>query len=47
MLGLWPSALGDGVYQIALVMLCLGLAIGVYGSFVVSVKCNDEAGFEA
>ena len=38
MLGLWPSALGDGVYQIAFVMLCLGLAIGVYGSFVVSLN---------
>ena len=35
-LGLWPSALGDGTYQIAFVWLCLGLAIGVYGSFVVS-----------
>lgn len=37
-LGLWPSALGDGTYQIAFVMLCLGLAIGVYGSFVVSLN---------
>jgi len=34
-LGLWPSALGDGVYQVAFVFLLLGLAIGVYGSFVV------------
>ena len=34
--GLWPSALGDGTYQIAFVFLCLGLAVGVYGSFVVS-----------
>lgn len=33
-LGLWPSALGDGVYQVAFVFLCLGLASGVYGSFV-------------
>ena len=32
----WPSVLGDGVYQIAYVFLCLGLAWGVYGSFVVS-----------
>lgn len=40
-LGLWPSALGDGIYQIAFVMLCLGLAIGVYGSFVVSrIRCG-------
>ena len=36
-LGLWPSALGDGVYQVAFVFLCLGLAIGVYGSFVYDV----------
>jgi ethanolaminephosphotransferase len=35
-LGLWPSALGDGVYQVAFVFLCLGFSIGVYGSFVVS-----------
>lgn len=36
-LGFWSSsALGDGTYQIALVMCSLGLAIGVYGSFVVS-----------
>lgn len=33
----WPSALGDGVYQVAFVFLCLGLAVGVYGSFVVDV----------
>ncbi|RMZ75597.1 hypothetical protein DV737_g5198, partial [Chaetothyriales sp. CBS 132003] len=33
-LGLWPSALGDGVYQVAFVFLMTGLAIGVYGSFV-------------
>jgi len=32
----WPSALGDGTYQIAYVFLCLGLGWGVYGSFVVS-----------
>lgn len=35
-LGLWPSALGDGVYQVAFVFLCAGLGLGVYGSFVVS-----------
>ena len=35
-LGLWPSALGNGTYQIAFVFSCLGLAIGVYGSFIVS-----------
>ena len=34
-LGLWPSALGDGVYQVAFVFLCVGLSIGIYGSFVV------------
>ncbi|KAL0261553.1 Phosphotransferase [Diplodia seriata] len=33
----WPSALGDGVYQVAFIFMCLGLAIGVYGSFVVDV----------
>ena len=33
-LGLWPSALGDGVYQVAFVFMCLGLALGIYGSFV-------------
>lgn len=33
-LGLWPSALGDGTYQVAFVFLCLGFALGVYGSFV-------------
>jgi ethanolaminephosphotransferase len=32
----WPSALGDGVYQVAFVFSMLGMAIGVYGSFVVS-----------
>ena len=33
-LGLWPSALGSDVYQVAFVFLCVGLALGVYGSFV-------------
>jgi ethanolaminephosphotransferase len=33
----WPSALGDGVYQVAYVFLLLGTALGVYGSFVVDV----------
>ncbi|KAF2103952.1 ethanolaminephosphotransferase [Rhizodiscina lignyota] len=34
----WPSALGvDTVYQIAFVFMCLGMGIGVYGSFVVDV----------
>jgi len=32
--GLWPSVLGDGTYQIAFTFACLGMAIGVYGSFV-------------
>ncbi|MCJ1300814.1 hypothetical protein MMC08_003613 [Hypocenomyce scalaris] len=36
-LGLWPSALGDGTYQIAFVFLCAGLAVGVYGSFVYDI----------
>ena len=35
-LGLWPSALGFGTYQIAFVFMCMGLGVGVYGSFVVS-----------
>ncbi|KAH7037497.1 CDP-alcohol phosphatidyltransferase [Microdochium trichocladiopsis] len=33
----WPSALGDGVYQVAFMFCLLGMAIGVYGSFVVDV----------
>ncbi|QIW99164.1 hypothetical protein AMS68_004682 [Peltaster fructicola] len=33
----WPSALGDGVYQVAFMFSLLGLAIGVYGTFVVDV----------
>ena len=33
----WPSALGDGGYQVAYVFSMLGMAIGVYGSFVVSI----------
>ena len=35
-LGLWPSALGFGTYQIAFVFMLMGLSFGVYGSFVVS-----------
>jgi len=33
----WPSALGDGGYQVAYTFCMLGIAIGVYGSFVVDV----------
>ncbi|GAO14542.1 hypothetical protein UVI_02032530 [Ustilaginoidea virens] len=33
----WPSALGSGEYQVSFVFLILGLALGVYGSFVVDV----------
>ncbi|KAK3174040.1 hypothetical protein OEA41_001284 [Lepraria neglecta] len=33
-LGLWPSALGSGTYQIAFVFMLMGLGFGVYGSFV-------------
>ncbi len=33
----WPSALGDDVYQVAAMFCMLGVAIGVYGSFVVDV----------
>lgn len=41
MLGIWPSALGDGTYQIGFVFCCLGLAVGVYGSFIVSFFSNS------
>ena len=34
-IGLWPSVLGFGTYQIAFTFMCTGLAIGLYGSFVV------------
>jgi ethanolaminephosphotransferase len=33
----WPSALGFGVYTVAFVFMMLGVAVGVYGSFVVDV----------
>jgi ethanolaminephosphotransferase len=33
----WPSALGDGGYQVAYVFMMLGAGIGIYGSFVVSL----------
>jgi len=33
-LGLWNSVLGDDIYQISFVFLMLGLALGIYGSFV-------------
>ncbi|MCJ1255761.1 Cholinephosphotransferase 1 [Lignoscripta atroalba] len=36
-LGIWPSVLGDGTYQIAFMFACLGLSIGVYGSFVYDI----------
>lgn len=32
----WPSALGEGPYEVAYVFLCMGLSLGIYGSFVVS-----------
>lgn len=32
----WPSALGPG-YQVPFIFACLGLSVGVYGSFVVDV----------
>ena len=37
-LGLWPSVLGDGTYQIGFMFACLGLGVGVYGSFVASQR---------
>lgn len=33
----WPSALGNDIYQVAFVFMCLGLAVGVHGSFIVDV----------
>lgn len=33
----WPSALGDGLYQVSFLFMMLGTALGVYGSFVVDV----------
>jgi ethanolaminephosphotransferase len=33
----WPSALGEDIYQVAFMFTCLGLGVGVYGSFVVDV----------
>jgi len=35
-LGIWPSVLGEGMYQIAFLFMMVGLGVGVYGSFVVS-----------
>ena len=46
-LGLWPSALGGDVYQIAFLFMCLGIAIGVYGSFVVSQAGSQYSDSEA
>lgn len=34
----WPSALGNDVYQVAYLFCMLGIAIGVYGSFVVGLR---------
>ena len=34
----WPSALGEDIYQVAYMFTLLGLAVGVYGSFVVDVS---------
>lgn len=36
-LGLWQPVLGTTVGQLAFVFVCLGLAVGVYGSFVFDV----------
>lgn len=41
-IGIWPSALGSSTYQIAFVYMLLGLGVGVYGSFVVSVSAVDQ-----
>ena len=37
-LGIWPSVLGEDTYQIGFMFACLGLGIGVYGSFVASIS---------
>lgn len=39
----WPSALGDGGYQVAYMFMMLGAGIGVYGSFVVSIASYHQA----
>jgi len=39
-LELWKSVLGDGEYETGYVFACLGLALGVHGSFVVDVVTN-------
>ena len=36
----WPSALGEDIYQVAFMFTCLGLAVGIYGSFVVDVSVD-------
>jgi ethanolaminephosphotransferase len=36
----WRSALGDGEFETAYMFACLGLALGVHGSFVVDVITN-------
>lgn len=33
--GLWTSVIGDGFGQVVFVYLCLGFAVGVYGTFMV------------
>jgi ethanolaminephosphotransferase len=40
-LGLWPSALGNDVYQVAFMFMSLGIAVGMYGCFAVC----DRHGF--
>lgn len=37
LVGLWPSALGSGVYQISFLFMALGLGVGVYGSFIYDI----------
>lgn len=40
-LGLWPSALGKDIYQVAFVFTALGISVGVYASFVVSLFFSE------
>lgn len=44
-LGLWPSVLGSGTYQIAFMFACLGLGVGVHGSFIVSNHVRNQESF--
>ncbi|KAL8992642.1 MAG: hypothetical protein Q9188_007542 [Gyalolechia gomerana] len=44
--GVWPSALGFGTYQISYVFLCMGLGVGVYGSFIASLTSEKPLQYD-